>query len=99
MAYSTLYLEKNDSFKIAPVGFSWTTLIFGPIPALIRGDIKMSLLQLVFNILTYGISSLMFCFVYNKIYIEGLISDGYNVVDSSGDTDNILRKSGIIISK
>lgn len=70
-------LEKNGILKEAPVGFSWTTFFFGFLPALIRGDIKWGVVMLAGSVFTSGISSLVFPFIYNKLYIKSLIENGY----------------------
>lgn len=78
---------KHDSGMIKKVkkGFSWTFFFFGLFVPLIRGDLKwtviMFLLQSLVGALTFGIGafvvSLIFAFIYNKIYIKGLLEKGY----------------------
>ena len=66
-------------------GFSWTVLFFGLFVPLIRGDLKwaliMFLLQLLAGYFTFGLGSfvvsLIFGFVYNKVYIKDLLEKGY----------------------
>jgi len=42
MAYTTITFEnpRTEHIKQAPVGFSWTVLLFGFFPRLFRGDWK-----------------------------------------------------------
>lgn len=61
----------------AKIGFSWTTLFFGCIPAFIRGDVKYGLIQFLSGIFTLGTSHLVFSFIYNKFYIKDLLMNGY----------------------
>lgn len=78
---------KHDSGLVKQVkkGFSWTFLFFGLFVPLIRGDLKwtiiMFLLQSLAGLLTMGIGafvvSLVFAFIYNKIYIKDLLEKGY----------------------
>jgi hypothetical protein len=78
---------KHDSGMVKEVkkGFSWTFFFFGLFVPLIRGDLKwaaiMFVLQAIAGALTFGIGSfvvsLIFAFVYNKIYIKGLMEKGY----------------------
>ncbi len=78
---------KHESGLVKEVkkGFSWTLFFFGLFVPLIRGDLKwtiiMLLLQGLAGALTLGIGafvvSLIFAFVYNKIYIRGLLEKGY----------------------
>lgn len=63
--------------KTVKEGFSWTTLFFGAFVPLCRGDWKWFLIMLIAAMFTMGISSLVFCFVYNKIYIDELLGQGY----------------------
>ena len=73
--------------KQAPVGFSWTVLFFGIFPPLFRGDWKFCLIMAVCAMVTLGFSNLVFAFIYNKLYINGLIDEGY----TSDDAENILK--------
>lgn len=88
--------------KQAKIGFSWTTFFFGFIPALIRGDLKwaciMFVLEAVAGSFTFGIGSwvvaIIFSFVYNKIYIKGLIEKGYKPANE--ESRDILQQNQII---
>ena len=70
-------------------GFSWTFFFFGLFVPLIRGDLKwaaiMFVLQAIAGALTFGIGSFVvsqiFAFVYNKIYIRGLMEKGYRPIE------------------
>ena len=70
---------KNESgqVKIVKEGFSWTMLFFGIFVPLYRGDWKWFLIILIANIFTYGWASVVFAFIYNKIYINDLLEKGY----------------------
>jgi hypothetical protein len=81
--------------KQAKVGFSWTTFFFGIFPALFRGDWKWALIQLVLASITFGISSLVFMFIYNGLYIRDLLEKGYEPADES--SRNILKSNGFIV--
>lgn len=82
---------KTDSglTKTVKVGFSWTTLLFGFLPALFRGDLKwaaiMFILSVVAGVFTLGfgawIPGIIFSLIYNKIYIKELIEKGYTPAD------------------
>ena len=70
---------KNEigQVKIVKEGFSWTMLFFGIFVPLYRGDWKWFLIILVANLFTYGLASVVFAFIYNKIYINDLLEKGY----------------------
>ena len=60
----------------AKVGFSWTTLLFGCLTPLTRGDWKWALIMIPIALLTYGISHIVFGFCYNKIFIKEKLKQG-----------------------
>ena len=82
MAFATINLGRDGLIKEAPVGFSWTTLFFGMFPALFRGDFKWGLIMLIAALLTSFLASLIFMFIYNKIYLKSLLEKGYTSIDS-----------------
>ena len=90
MAFATIKLKsKNGETREAPVGFSWTTFFAGPFVPLTRGDWKWSLIMLVGSILTFGIVGIIFSFIYNKLYLEVLLTQGYKVESYIGDKKSI----------
>lgn len=100
MAYTSIMFKnpKTGALKEAPVGFSWTTFFFGFFPALFRGDWKFGAIQFVLQMLTMGLSSLVFCFIYNKLYIKDLIGAGFQAQSiSKGDMDYAAAKLGLQI--
>lgn len=76
------------------LGFSWTTLFFGFWPALFRGDWKWALIQFGLAIVTLGLSGLVFMFIYNKLHISDLLSNGYTPADEFSAT--ALRGRGML---
>lgn len=62
------------------VGFSWTTLLFGVLVPLYRGDWKWLIIMLILDSLSVGIAWFIFPFIYNKIYLKGLYDKGYEPV-------------------
>lgn len=63
--------------RVVKEGFSWTTFFFGAFVPLCRGDWKWFLIMIVATIPTFGISNFLFCFLYNKFYINDLLKEGY----------------------
>jgi len=88
--------------KNVKVGFSWTTFFFGFLPALFRGDLKWAVIMLliaaIIGSFTFGIGatvvSIVFSFIYNKIYIKGLLEKGYG--PATQEDSAILQQKGII---
>lgn len=67
-------LRKAETVKF---GFSWTTLFFGFLVPLSRGDLTWSLLMAVIAVASGGISWIVFPFIYNNIYIKKMVKQGY----------------------
>jgi hypothetical protein len=63
-------------------GFSWTYLYFGFWVPLIRGELGVAALHLLFTVITGGIWQLIVSFLYNKQYTNRLIEKGYRFSDS-----------------
>jgi hypothetical protein len=81
MASSMIYFENSLTGyrREAPQGFSWTTLFFGFFPALFRGDWKWGIIMVICSVITVGFSQLIFCFIYNDLYMKDLLSNGYKI--------------------
>jgi hypothetical protein len=92
MAFAVVNFKNphNGQMREAPVGFSWTLLIFGCFLAMFRSDWKWAVIMFIIAILTGGLSWLFFPFVYNKIYIKELIKQGYKVVSVVGSDENTV---------
>ena len=100
MAYTSIIFNnpKTGAIKEAPIGFSWTTFFFGFFPALFRGDWKWAIIQFIIAMITMGLSSLVFMFIYNKLYIKDLIGAGFKAQSiASGDMNNASAKIGMEI--
>jgi hypothetical protein len=100
MAYAKIIFEnpKTGYIRVAPVGFSWTTMFFGFFPALLRGDWKWAAIMTVLAIMTSCLSFLVFMFIYNKLYIKDLIANGYKVKSvENRSIDVISNNLGIVL--
>lgn len=98
MAFATIIFENPHSggIKEAPLGFSWTTFFFGFFPALFRGDWKWAIIQLILVFITFGLSWLVFIFIYNNLYIKDLIGVGYKAKSiSNGNMDSASSRIGM----
>lgn len=84
----------------APVGFSWTVLSFGCFPPLFRSDWKWGVISLLLALGTYGISSIILAFFYNKLYIKDLISAGFKATSVQvGRIEDVERGLSLTIPK
>ena len=102
MAFTSIIFENPNTnvIKEAPVGFSWTTLFFGFFPALFRADWKWAVILLILQIITFGMSGLVFMFIYNKLYTKDLINSGFKAKSiGTGDMDFAAGKLKIQLPK
>lgn len=97
MAHSKIYFENphTGQLKEAPVDFSWTVFFFGFFPALFRGHWVGFAILLLAAVITVGLSNLIFMFIYNKMYIKYLISEGFKAKSASADLDYLQQELGI----
>ena len=97
MAFATVPIEdkKNQIIKEAPVGFSWTVLFFGGLVPLVRGDWGYFFIMLVASIVTFGISGIIFAFIYNRIYLQNSLKKGFKVKKYEGNK-KLIEKSAQI---
>lgn len=88
---SKLILQHPNTgiIKSAPVGFSWTTLFFNWFPALLRGDFKWFIIQLLLS--PFLLPQLIFAFTYNKIYLQRMLEKGYKVKSTGGASISTLN--------
>jgi hypothetical protein len=97
LAYATIYFEnpRTGQVKEAPVGFSWTVLFFNFFPALFRGHWAGFAILIIAAFVTFGLSGLVFMFIYNKMYVKHLIGEGYKAKSATTDLDDIQQKMGL----
>ena len=96
MAFATIKLKsKNGAIKEAPVGFSWTTFFVSAFVPLFRGDWTWALIMLIASFITFGLAGILFAFIYNRLYIEGLLKQGYAVISYWGDKKEIETSAQI----
>lgn len=92
--------SQTDQIKQVKVGFSWTMFFFGFWVPLFRGDWRWLVVMLLLDIIgiwSYGtvssIANIIMAFLYNKLYIEDLIKQGWYPADASAE--NALQSKGI----
>lgn len=86
-------MQKNGMTKPVPVGFSWTTLFFGCLVPLFRGDWIWFGVMLLLMVFSFGVINFILCFFYNRIYVTSLINHGWVPADEY--SYNVLRDRGI----
>lgn len=106
--------KHTGQIKQAPVGYSWTTLFFTAFVPLLRGDWKWVAIMALIILVLAGIvaavapnapvqsislwTGIILGFLYNKAYIKGLISKGYEVTSvEQGDIDAVQTKLGVTL--
>lgn len=91
MAYATINFHHPQSgrMKTAPVGFSWTTLFFTFFPALFRGHWLGAVIMVLAGLATFGLSGIVFAFMYNRMYVNYLVGEGFKVASASADTRHL----------
>lgn len=83
LVHSTSGLRKKGYY-----GFSWTTLFFGAMPSLFRGDpitfVLAFAVLFVLALASYGLAVIpalvVWAFMYNRFYTRRLLEQGYQVV-------------------
>lgn len=86
--------ERTGEYRDIPTGFSFTTLFFGPLPMLFRGEIGYFFLVGILAILTGWLSSIFFAFVINGMCKRKLLERGFRVPGapvSDGSTSNSVK--------
>ncbi len=89
---------KNDigMIKEAKIGFSWTNFFFGAFVPAIRGDWKYAVIMVLCSMITCGLSTLVFPFIYNKLYIKELLMKGF-LPASDSDRSLLIQKGFIAV--
>lgn len=89
-------LKKGNLSKKGYIGFSWTTLLFGALVPLTRGDWKWAGIILVMNLVSGGLASIFFAFKYNENHLRELLEKaGY---EPERDEDrNLLKEAKIYL--
>lgn len=87
MSHATISFKHplTGAIKNAPVGYSWTTLLFGFFVPLLRGHWVGAVFILALSMFIFLFAGVVMSFIYNKMYIKHLIGEGYKVSDASED--------------
>ena len=81
--------------KTGYIGYSWTYLIFGWFVPFIRGELGISLLHLVITVVSAGLSQLIFPFIYNRQYMNRMLTSGWRRDPSDANYELAKQVLGI----
>ena len=73
---------KSGIVREVPIGFSWTSLFFGPFVPIFRGDALWAIAAILLTGLTGSIFHFIFPFIYNKIHLRELLYKGYEPAEA-----------------
>ena len=88
--------EQSGMIKTGFYGYSWTYLFFGWFVPIIRGELGVGALHLLFTLLTGGLWQLIVSFLYNKHYMTRMMTNGW-ILDGS-DSDKVLAGTALGIA-
>ncbi|PHQ68632.1 MAG: hypothetical protein COB93_10190 [Sneathiella sp.] len=97
MAYAIQMIQPTTRRRtIGYTGVSWTCLFFGPLPALYRGHIFGFIGMTLINLATFGLSALVFIFVYNAWHYHSLLARGFSPAGHKygNVSHNVVRMAG-----
>lgn len=70
---------RTGQSRMAVIGFSWTTLLFGPFPMVFRSNWKRFVIVLLIGCVTFFLSNVFFAFTVNRMHVQDLLNDGFKV--------------------
>tara|TARA_B100000686_G_scaffold269470_1_gene285444 strand:+ start:1999 stop:2292 length:294 start_codon:yes stop_codon:yes gene_type:complete len=87
---SQIYIrhEQSGITKNGYYGFSWTYFFWGWLVPIIRGEVGIGALHLLFSIFTLGIWQIIVCFLYNKQYMTRMLTTGWVLAGSEEENRN-----------
>jgi len=88
--------EETGLMKKGYYGFSWTYFFWGWLVPIIRGEMTIGALHLLFTVCTFGIWQFIVCFLYNKQYMTRMLTTGWKL--SGNDEDIQEAKRALMIT-
>ena len=82
--------------KVGYVGYSWTYLVFGWFVPVVRGELGVGVLHLVITLMTFGLSQLVFPFLYNRQYMVRMLTSGWELDSNDAHYDLARVKLNIL---
>jgi len=91
----TLKSTHSGLTKNGYTGWCWTYFFFGFLVPIVRGEIGIGLMHLVFSFFTAGIFQLVMTFLYNKQYTSRLLESGWEFADNEENNHLAKKRLGI----
>jgi hypothetical protein len=79
------------------VGYSWTYLLFGWLVPVVRGELGVGVLHLVITLVSFGLSQLIFPFLYNRQFMNRMLTSGW-VLDNDDPNYDLARSKLNIVN-
>ena len=89
--------EASGISKDGYVGFSWTYLLFGWFVPVIRGEVGVGLIHLVITFVSFGLSQLIFPFLYNRQFMNRMLTSGWALDSSDPNYELARQKLNIVL--
>jgi len=71
--------------KTGYIGYSWTYLVFGWFVPVVRGELGVGVLHLIITLVSFGLSQLIFPFLYNRQYMNRMLTSGWRLDPTDGN--------------
>lgn len=78
------------------VGYSWTYLFFGWFVPVVRGELGVGVLHLVITLVSFGLSQLIFPFLYNRQYMNRMLTSGWVLDIADPNYETARQKLNIV---
>ena len=89
--------EASGIAKDGYVGFSWTYLLFGWFVPVIRGEVGVGLIHLVITFVSFGLSQLIFPFLYNRQFMNRMLTSGWTLDSADPNYELARQKLNIVL--
>jgi hypothetical protein len=87
--------RESGLVKTGYIGYSWTYLLFGWFVPLVRGELGVAVLHLVITVFSAGISQLIFPFIFNRQYMQRMLTAGWYLDPLDANYELTQRTLGI----
>jgi len=77
-------------------GYSWTYLFFGWFVPVVRGELGVGVLHLVITLVSFGLSQLIFPFLYNRQYMNRMLTSGWVLDMADPNYETARQKLNIV---